>query len=385
MPYQQYEWTAIAPWLTLFLVPGIGPRRFYQLLEKMGTPENVLAANPSSLTGLPKESVEGLRQLQKHSGEIYSAIQQQLEDTYLWFEKPHHYIIPFQTSLYPKLLQELVDAPPLLFVNGQLEFLSLKQIAVVGSRNPSNQGQENAYSFAAELSSRGYVVTSGLAYGVDAAAHQGALASGGATIAVLGTGLDVVYPARHKALAERISERGALISDFPLSTKPQSSNFPRRNRLISGLSTGVLVVEATLNSGSLITARLAAEQGRDVFAIPGSIHNPLSKGCHELIRQGAKLVDQVDHIVEEVRRQTPPNVQHIDFENNEASAKTFEPELNAEQQSVMEALEDTTCHIDQIVLRTTLNVQQVADALLHLELSGFIESVPGGYRKRMKS
>jgi DNA processing protein len=217
-----------------------------------------------------------------------------------WLEGEHHHFVPWHSDLYPRLLHELADPPVALWVRGNPDLLSLPQLAMVGSRNPTPHGRETAHRFAAHLSRCGLVITSGLALGIDTASHEGALQADGSTIAVCGTGLDVAYPRGNSTLAELIASQGALVSEFPLGTPPMKAHFPRRNRIICGLALGTLVVEAALQSGSLITARLAAEQGREVFAIPGSIHNPLTRGCHRLIRQGAKLVESADDIFEEL-------------------------------------------------------------------------------------
>ena len=217
-----------------------------------------------------------------------------------WAEDESHHILTLHDLAYPRLLREIADPPPLLFVHGNPALLSRPQIAIVGSRNPSAGGRSLAEDFARSLCRSGLIVTSGMALGIDAASHQGALRAKGGTIAVAGTGPDRIYPARHRSLAQAIVEQGAIISEFSLGTPALPGNFPRRNRIISGLSLGVLVVEAACKSGSLITARLAAEQGREVFALPGSIHNPLARGCHRLIRQGAKLVEDIGDILEEL-------------------------------------------------------------------------------------
>nr|WP_255490876.1 DNA-processing protein DprA [Spartinivicinus marinus] len=308
-----------------------------------------------------------------------------LVKTAQWLEHPNHHIISCIDEGYPSAFSHLTDPPPLLFAVGNPDLLEMPQLSIVGSRHPSKSGEENSYHFANTMAKGGFTITSGLADGIDAAAHKGALDAEGYTIAVVGTGLDLVYPAKNKALAERISQSGLLISEFPLGTKPQASNFPRRNRLISCLGLGVLVVEAALQSGSLITARLAAEQGREVFAIPGSIHNPLSKGCHQLIRQGAKLVDSVEHIWEELKHSLNTySVVRGACQAVEAQEPEEQPVIqplvleDPNQQQVLDAIGDETTSMDMIMARTGLAANDVNNLVLELEMQGFIASVPGG-------
>ncbi|WP_371370301.1 DNA-processing protein DprA [Pseudomonas sp. QL9] len=278
--------------LRLHLLPELGPRRFVALLAAFGSASAALSAPAAAWRslGLPAVCAEA-RRSEPVRGRAAAALR--------WLEQEGCYLLLSDQEDYPALLSELSDAPPLLFVEGKPEVLQRPQLAVVGSRRASHPGLDTAKSFARALAGGGFVITSGLALGIDGAAHEGALAAGGATVAVLGTGLEHIYPNRHRSLARRIVEGGgALVSELPLDSPPNPSNFPRRNRIISGLSLGVLVVEASPSSGSLITARLAAEQGREVYAIPGSIHHPGARGCHELIRQGASLVESVEHILE---------------------------------------------------------------------------------------
>lgn len=281
--------------LALLLLPEIGPRRWRRLLQHFGSAEAALAAPASAwrALGAPAAALEA-----RHGARVRDAVAASLP----WLEQAAHHLLCFDDPRYPALLGELSDAPPLLFVAGDPALLERPQLAVVGSRRASRPGLDTALAFSRSLAAGGFVVTSGLALGIDGAAHQGALEAPGGTVAVLGTGLERIYPARHSALALRIvAEGGALVSELPLLTTPHASNFPRRNRIISGLSLGVLVVEASPSSGSLITARLAAEQGREVFAIPGSIHHPGSRGCHQLIREGAQLVECIEDILEALR------------------------------------------------------------------------------------
>ena len=278
-------------WLTLARLPGAGPRTQRTLIEHFGSVENIFSASRGQLEKILAGKHETVSAILDGPGV------QTFESEFDWLGQPAHHLLVWSDADYPPLLREIADPPLLLYVIGRREALASPQLAIVGSRNPSPMGRENAQAFAKSLAGAGLAITSGLALGVDGAAHRGALAAGGHTIAVTGTGLDRVYPARHRELAHAIAARGALVSEFPLGTSPRPENFPRRNRLISGLSLGTLVVEAALQSGSLITARLAAEQGREVFAIPGSIHAPQARGCHALIRQGAKLVETAQDIV----------------------------------------------------------------------------------------
>lgn len=269
-------------WLRLTLVPGVGNVTLLKLLTEFGTPENVFTARPAELQNFVSAE---LATLIANGGNADSA-----QQALTWLEDPANHIVTLGDANYPQLLLQTADPPPLLYVKGRLDLLNKPSLAIVGSRNASTQGIENAAGFARALSEAGITIVSGLALGIDAAAHRGGLKGPGSSLALVGTGLDIVYPARNKALAHELAANGTLVSEYPLATPPLANNFPRRNRLISGMSLGCLVVEAALQSGSLITARSANEQGREVFAIPGSIHSPLAKGCHALIKQGAKLV-----------------------------------------------------------------------------------------------
>lgn len=293
--------------LRLHCLPELGPKRFHKLLSAFDSASAALSAPASAWRslGLPLACSEARR-----SPEIRERARRALE----WLQAPGQQLVMWDEASYPALLGEIADAPPLLFVAGDPALLERPQLAMVGSRRASRPGLDTAHSFARSLARGGFVVTSGLALGIDGAAHQGALDADGQTVAVLGTGLQCLYPARHQRLARDIVERGgALVSELPLDSPPQAANFPRRNRIISGLSLGVLVVEASPSSGSLITARLAAEQGREVYAIPGSIHHPGAKGCHQLIRDGATLVESIEHILEALRgwQQSPAAEQAV--------------------------------------------------------------------------
>lgn len=281
-----------------------------------------------------------------------------------------HHLLTWDSPDYPALLKEISDPPIVLYAKGQLSALKQPQLAVIGSRNPSVTGSENARAFAKAIAAHNIVIVSGLALGIDGQAHIGCLESGGKTIAVMGTGIDIIYPRRHVKLAEQITQNGLLISEFPLKSPPIAGHFPRRNRIISGLSLCTLVMEAAIKSGSLITARMALEQNRDVLAIPGSIHNPLARGCHYLVQQGAKLVASVEDVLEElgVVPQKPMTDKAI-------------ISLASENENLVKFIGFEMATIDQIILRSGYTVEQVASELAELELKGAVVSVPGGYMR----
>jgi len=293
-----------------------------------------------------------------------------------WLEQENNCAITFNDIYYPAQLKEIADPPPVLFVRGNISLLSLPQIAIVGSRNPSSIGEETAFNFAKSLSHHGFAITSGLALGIDAASHRGALNAKGYTIAVAGTGLDRVYPARHKDLATEIVNSGVMISEFPPGTTAKANHFPRRNRIISGLCLGLLVVEAAKQSGSLITARMALEQNREVFAIPGSIHNPLARGCNALIREGAKLVETTQDILEELN-------QYYQQDEN-LSPFTMQSTLDLEQQTLLNRVMFSPTSIDHLVENTGESVEVISSMLLILELQGYLEATAGGCYVRIK-
>jgi DNA processing protein len=295
-----------------------------------------------------------------------------------WLEDENHHLIRLGDDAYPELLAETAGPPAQLYVNGNPEVLHLPALAIVGSRNPTAGGAQNAFEFARHLGRAGFCIVSGLAQGIDAAAHRGALAAGAPTVAFLGHGIDRVYPAANRELAREIARCGALVSEFPLGTPPGRALFPQRNRLISGLSLGTLVVEAARRSGSLITARLAAEQGREVFAIPGSIHNPLSRGCHQLIRQGAKLVEAADDIVTELAALAGHLLQTVDESPPSAPGAADSLETDEEYVKLVEAMGHDPVSADELVERSGLTIDQVSSMLLILELEGKIEKLSGG-------
>lgn len=290
-----------------------------------------------------------------------------------WAQQPNQHLLPRADPRYPPLLREIPDAPPLLFVRGSTDVLSLPQLAIVGSRRPTVDGRKNARRFARDICSAGYLVTSGLALGIDAEAHRGALECGARTIAVLGTGLDNIYPPCHASLAAQIAEQGALVSEFPPTELSYPGNFPQRNRIISGLAHGVLVVEAAQQSGSLITARCAGEQGRGVYAVPGSIHNVFARGCHRLIRQGAKLVESIDDILEE-------NPALVQWERQrETTQVPARPALSGPLQQVLEQIAQDPVSVDSLLLRTGRELPELYASLMQLELGGYIVNRADGY------
>ena len=295
----------------------------------------------------------------------------------LSFSEGHgQHLLPYESTHYPSLLKQVFDPPPLLYVLGQPQVLHEPQLAIVGSRNASSRGCRRSHGFAGELANLGITITSGLALGIDQAAHEGTLSRDGSTIAVLGNGLNTIYPRQNKGLAEAIIERGgAIVSEQPLSAGPLAANFPKRNRIISGLSLGTLVIEATVKSGSLITARMAAEQGRSVFAIPGDLDNPHSKGCHRLIRDGAQLTETIDDILAEISPQLKP---YLAAENSTVSTVETSPQ----EAKVLESIGYASSTIDEIIIDTQLTAAEVSSILLSLELSDQITGQPGGRYSR---
>jgi len=297
-----------------------------------------------------------------------------------WAEKPDHHIIQSTSDDFPDLLRQIPGPPERLYLFGNKEVLHLPALAIVGSRNPTRGGSQNAYEFAKHLGRSGFCIVSGLAKGIDTAAHEGALDASAKTVAFLGHGIDQIYPAANADLARRISKDGALCSEFPLGAAPRREHFPQRNRLISGLCLGTLVVEAARRSGSLISARLAAEQGREIFAIPGSIHNPMSHGCHQLIRQGAKLVESAADIVDELG----PLVQHL-LQTTEEPATTpaAVSDDDGDYHKLLEAMGFDPATTDQLARISGLTIEQVSSMLLILELEGKIEARAGGRYSRL--
>jgi len=367
-------------WLALTHVNTLGPVRLHSLLALFGTPAEIFAAGRSGWreAGLSEKLIEQLAE--PDWGKVDADL--------AWAEQESASIIALDDDRYPSLLKNIPDAPPILYTLGQPEILKLPQVAIVGSRNPTHAGLETAHNFAAYLASMGLTVTSGMAMGIDAAAHEGALESmasnalkgSGYTVAVTGTGLDRVYPAKNREIAHKIAENGVLVSEYSPGTPPLPGNFPRRNRIISGLSMGVLVVEAALQSGSLITARLASEQGREVFAVPGSIHHALAKGCHTLIREGAKLVETAAHILEELSGfssmlASPESAEEQKSQTELNSAS----EVDDEYKQVLQCIDFEPTSVDKVVERSGLTADAVCSMLLVLELQGYVTALSGGY------
>ncbi|HRH80729.1 MAG TPA: DNA-processing protein DprA [Thiobacillaceae bacterium] len=357
------------PWLALEAIPGLGPETARRLLEAFPDPAAAFFAPHALLAPLVGDRI---------AAAIARGIDPDAHRASLeWLAAAENHLVPITDAAYPGRLKTLPDAPPWLYLKGDPAWLARPMLAIVGSRNATPQGLRDAQAFAQLLAEAGFVIVSGLAEGIDAAAHEGALAGGG-TVAVVGTGLDRVYPARHRDLAHRVAAGGALVSEFPLGTPPKAGHFPRRNRIISGLSLGVLVVEAALNSGSLITARLAGEQGREVFALPGSIHSALSKGCHLLIKQGAKLVESAADILEELRCILPAT------EAPHPPAGTDTPGRDTGAEDPLLSLMGTEpASLDELLARSGLTVDSLSAMLLTHELEGRIAALPGGRYQRI--
>jgi DNA processing protein len=368
-------------WLALLRTPGLGPVRIRQLLERFGDARSAHAAPALEWQrlGLPREA----------SAARIAATREALAHDLAWLEAPHHFLIPCDHADYPALLARSPQAPAALFVAGDPDLLWHPQIAVVGSRNPSEGGRDNARDFARTLARAGFAITSGLADGIDAAAHRAALDIGGKTIAVIGTGPDLVYPAKHRALSAQIETHGTIVSEFPPGTEARREHFPRRNAVIAGLSLGTLVVEAAIQSGALITARLAAEAGREVFALPGSIHNPLAKGCHRLIREGAALVETAQDIVAalepaaaQLASALRSRLNGIESGDAEGAAPALGPGDDPDYQRLWRALGHDPVGIDVLASRSGLTVEVLSSMLLLMELDGRVAAAHGRYSKR---
>ena len=352
-------------WLRLSLEPGLGPAQARHLLAAAGLPQAIYSLSAGSLGKLvPAELVGKLKR------EPEQPMQRAIDGTLLWLEHPAHHLLTLADPAYPQSLFDTHDPPILLYVNGNPAHLSRPSIAVVGARSATAGGTDNARSFARHLAGQGWCIASGLAQGIDTAAHEGALDAGpegGGTVAVLGTGIDIVYPAKNRELAHQIAAQGALVSEFPLGARALPHHFPRRNRVVAGLARGVLVVEAAKQSGSLITARLASEMGREVFAIPGSIHSPLSRGCHALIRQGAKLVESADDIHDELGS---PALRTTRRTHQASLLDDVAP--SPVQELILDALGYDPVHLDVVQQRSGLDLPTLTGGLLELELSDLV-------------
>mgnify|MGYP003671895955 FL=1 len=366
-------------WIFLSCLPKFGARRQQAILEQIPDFQQLLTHNAATLKalGLAAETIDALQAWRRQDSAhpvIASA-----DGIYRDCLRTGTAILTIADADYPEPLRHIHDGPLVLYVRGDRSLLGREQIGIVGSRNATRAGLEHARSFAAALGQKGLLVTSGLALGVDGAAHAGALDAGFPTVAVIGNGVDKPYPYRHRTLSERIAGEGVIVSEYPPGTSAKAGHFPRRNRIISGLSRGILVVEAGLKSGSLITARLALEQGREVFAIPGSVHNPLARGCHHLIRQGAKLVETVDDICEELGGWwTSQN----EGDSSSVVMKRPAPEgLDSREIAVLEALGYDPQSTDDLCSVTGLPADQLMQSLLLLELQGLVDSAPGGFQR----
>lgn len=354
----------LEPWLRLALIPGLGDSALRKLLLAHGSPENVLAAGRQALARCVPDPVARLI----CAG---GAPSERIAPVAAWLDDPNHHVLTLGDASYPQALLQISDPPPLLYATGRTALLANPALAVVGSRHATPQGAATAEAFARALSDAGLTIVSGLALGIDAAAHRGGLGGRARSIAVVGTGLDIVYPARNRDLAEALAHEGLLLSEFALGTPPIAANFPRRNRLISGLSRGCLIVEAAPASGSLITARFANEQGREVFAVPGSIHSPQSKGCHQLIKQGAKLAESVEDVLEEFGMTTA------------APARSARAHASASG-DLLEHLGFEPCDIDTLVARSGLDSALVTAQISRLEIEGIIAPLAGGRFQRVR-
>ncbi len=387
---------ALESWLRLALSPGIGNETARKLLAAFGSVEAVFAQEAAALRRLGSEKL--VRALHAKP----DGLKAQLQTTLAWLRSgPDRRLATLDDAAYPTVLLNIEDPPLMLYLLGvhvntavfapKNRVNNAVNLAIVGSRNPTPQGEANAREFARYFASRGLTVVSGLALGIDGAAHDGALIGNGQTIAVVGTGLDRVYPKKHLALAHRIAAQGMLVSEFPLGTPPLTANFPKRNRIISGLSVGTLVVEAALKSGSLITARMAVEQGRDVFAIPGSIHSPQSRGCHALIKQGAKLVEVAEDVLEELGLSPMAAPMPVNLRAVSPTAGKTEAHLQPMQQSevasrdsaLLTALGHDPVSLDALQARTGLPTPRLQAELMTLELQGQLARLPGGFFQRM--
>ncbi|MCW5617717.1 MAG: DNA-processing protein DprA [Nitrosomonas sp.] len=374
----------IESWLKLCLIKGVGDESIRRLLVAFGNPAAILSAPEAALERIVKKSIGKHIKRGAEPARVNAALN--------WLKDPANSIVTLAESDYPAQLLHIQDPPPLLYFKGNRDLLTRPALAIVGSRNATPQGLSNAEVFAESASNAGFCIISGLALGIDTAAHLGGLRGSAASMAVVGTGLDIVYPAKNHQLAHKLARNGALISELPLGTPAIGRNFPRRNRIISGMSQGCLVVEAALRSGSLITARQALEQGREVLAIPGSIHSPLSKGCHLLIKEGAKLVESIQDILDELNYsvrngcQTKKDVQASRTERmTQDKIQQFPEDSSQPDEGVLllKCLGHDVIDIDTLCIRSGLTVESVSAMLLTLELSGYVACLPGGCYQRI--
>lgn len=353
----------LAAWVDLGAVPGIGPGQYRALLSAFGLPRDIISLRREELARVVPNPIASAIAARDRGRAIERALE--------WSRLPGNAIITLADESYPPGLLQIHDPPPLIYASGNPSLLRDDHLAIVGSRNATPQGTRNAEEFGRILSNEGFCIVSGLALGIDTGAHRGGLAGRASTIAVMGTGSDTIYPRANAALAREIATKGLLLTEFALGTPPVAGNFPRRNRIIAGLCRGVLVVEAALASGSLITARQAVEQGREVFAIPGSIHSPVSKGCHALIKQGAKLVESAEDILAELRPL------------GKASPQDPKPQMSGTMNALLQHMGYDLCDVSTLAQRAGLTPEVVSAMLLQLELEGSVGSLPGGFYQRM--
>ncbi len=366
------------PALLISLLPNIGSHKYWKLINHAGSAQAVLQAHPDKLSILSQEAKSLLRQYQKnnHSSELFIKASAIIDAV----DKTGGLILSTSHTDYPSLLKEIHHPPPILFVKGNVLNLSLPQLAVVGSRRPTHQGLKNAAAFSKHLGNSGFTITSGLALGIDGAAHDASVDSNAKTIAVMATGVDAIYPKRHQKMAAAIIDHGGtLVSEFAPSSPPKADHFPRRNRIISGLSLGVLVIEAAVKSGSLITAHHALEQGREVFAVPGSIHNPQSKGCHQLIKNGATLVEKSSDIIEHL----DGIMGHLNTRDRVINTSTTldKISLNPEQSMIIDHIGFEPISLEQLIETTGLNTETISFELINLEINGLIKRSDWGYER----
>jgi len=348
-------------WLILHLSSGFGAKNWRQLFKLNLSPQDI-CQNPTRL----ELNAETINSIQYPNWKLIDAIR-------TWAAKPKRYLVTVQSTHYPPLLKEIHTPPPLLYIDGDLDALRKPQLAIVGARKPTHNAYELAYRFSQQLSEAGLIITSGLAYGIDTASHLGALVNG-QTIAVLGHGIDQIYPRQNRNLADKVRENGAIVSEFPLSIPPLAAHFPQRNRIISGLSLGTWVVEAALKSGSLITAKFALNQGREVFAMPSSILNPMASGCHHLIQQGAKLVTSIQDILEEL-----PNYHLLNLQSTRPNLSLSLEGLDINHQKLVQCIGFERASFEQLVCRSGFPVQNVLAMLCNLKLNGYIKEELGGF------
>lgn len=377
--------TSIEQVLLLQRLPETGSATYWRLLDEFPNLSTAMEAPIDVLSELLSSAACDALLQYRELGEN-SPVMQRVRRDLAWLKERNIHLLDTHTEHYPKVLREIRRAPPLLYVWGDPSVLSLPQIAVVGSRSPTPGGRDNAHQFSRELASQGITITSGLALGVDIAAHTGALSVGGRTIAVLGTGIDQIYPQRHAQTAQEIvANKGAVVTEFPLGSPPTPANFPQRNRIISGMSFGVLVIEAAIKSGSLITARYALQQNREVFAIPGSIHNPLSRGCHSLIKDGAKLVESAKDVIDEIQGFLSLKWQELDKDPTQMALKVAEELVDSEHEdAILEHIGHDPVSLDVLMKRTGLDAGELMAALLTMEVKGLVGNMGSGYARGLQ-